>query len=393
MAEKINKRILFVYPHRMLPVQGGGVSRSVSVIRALVDGGYNVELLTPRVSEVRFLKEVDRDITLRFVEDHCQQKHYIEDGEEQARCSYAEKKGEGIYYRNYDERIIDASRALMALNAYSFVYTNYLWTAEVLKGVHSDVCKIIDIHDLQYKRSDQFSEKVDFGKMYFCEKKFELERYEYADCVICITKGDASELRSSGISATIIEHAHAVEDLKCGSPPRGSKEILFVGNKYFPNEEGIRVFIETSMPSIRKAVPSACLRVVGLVCNSLNDLSEVDGVELVGWVDDLSVEYGRASVVVVPILSGTGMKIKAIEGLSYNKPVLVTDFARKGIDYFEEYEDQVFDEVSGMSDLIVKLLSHSGLLAAVRKRVLRFKEKVEGAECVNLLKVLNSWGK
>lgn len=102
-----------------------------------------------------------------------------------------------------------------------------------------------------------------------------------------------------------------------------TKTVLFVGNKTAPNHRSIAYFLDKIWPAVRIAVPDARLRVVGRVCQYLKDPQP--GVQLVGEVEDLGGEYGKAQVVVAPLVTGSaGVKTKVAEGFRYGRAVVTT---------------------------------------------------------------------
>ncbi len=54
-----------------------------------------------------------------------------------------------------------------------------------------------------------------------------------------------------------------------------------------------------------------------------------DGVDFLGHVDDVELEYAQAAAVINPIWAGTGLKIKTVEALARGKPLVTTS---KGIE-------------------------------------------------------------
>lgn len=104
---------------------------------------------------------------------------------------------------------------------------------------------------------------------------------------------------------------------------------LFVGSDFFPNVEGIEWFVTQVAPHIDYDV-----RVVGSCCKNpaLAGLPLPGNVYLEGFVDDLSAYYRGAAFVVAPIFSGSGMKTKTVEAMSYGKTIVGTDEAFVGID-------------------------------------------------------------
>lgn len=101
--------------------------------------------------------------------------------------------------------------------------------------------------------------------------------------------------------------------------------ILFVGSNFFGNTEGLFWFIESCMPKIQQQ-----LIVVGSGMDIYKDKYPNMNVTFLGYVDDLSEYYYKASAVVLPIISGSGMKTKTCEALMYGKTIFGTKEAFEG---------------------------------------------------------------
>ena len=108
--------------------------------------------------------------------------------------------------------------------------------------------------------------------------------------------------------------------------------VLMVGKmSYEPNTEGADFFIREVLPALRESVSDTTLRLVGQCTPELKARwSAVAGVEVAGFVDDLSAEYLGAWVVVAPVFSGGGTQIKVLEALSYGCGVVVSEFSANG---------------------------------------------------------------
>lgn len=101
--------------------------------------------------------------------------------------------------------------------------------------------------------------------------------------------------------------------------------ILFVGVDYKPNVEGVSWFIANVLPSLH-----ARLRIVGRGMDAYAGEWSGERIEVVGAVDSLDLEYYRADAVVIPLLSGTGMKVKTAEALMFGKRIFGTPEAFVG---------------------------------------------------------------
>lgn len=115
------------------------------------------------------------------------------------------------------------------------------------------------------------------------------------------------------------------------SAPQG-ETILFVGMpRYLPNWDGVVRFLKVCWPEIRRERPKAVFRVVGLGWERLPArLKDMPGIELAGFVENISSEYEQAAVAIAPILSGAGSKIKIIEALAHGRPVVADRHSAEG---------------------------------------------------------------
>lgn len=110
------------------------------------------------------------------------------------------------------------------------------------------------------------------------------------------------------------------------------ERILFVGSRNPPNIEGLAWFCSDIWPLIRAALPAAELHVCGDAAATLPN-PPPPGILPRGRVADLSPEYHRAAAVVVPLLRGTGIKIKLVEALAHGRPVVTTPVGMQGLNH------------------------------------------------------------
>lgn len=114
-----------------------------------------------------------------------------------------------------------------------------------------------------------------------------------------------------------------------------SNIILMVGwLDYAPNRNGALHFAKNVFPSIKDVVSDAVFYVVGKSNDPEvnNQLSKIEGVMPLGFVQDLTDVYRRSKVVVIPVYEGTGTSIKLLEALQMNRPVVTTQVGIRGYD-------------------------------------------------------------
>jgi glycosyltransferase involved in cell wall biosynthesis len=108
--------------------------------------------------------------------------------------------------------------------------------------------------------------------------------------------------------------------------------ILFVGNlTYVPNAQAAHALVEEILPRAQSRLGRAVR--LTLVGHHHPELKRLAGpsVELAGYVSDLSAAYAGADVVVVPLTTGGGTRIKVLEAFAHGVPVVASPVAVAGL--------------------------------------------------------------
>ena len=93
-------------------------------------------------------------------------------------------------------------------------------------------------------------------------------------------------------------------------------DMIYVASHNPHNVSSIHWFLDNVFPKIHQYK----LHIIGSICNEIP--LEYPNVFKHGIVEDLTEIYTNARISICPMLSGTGVKIKVIESLSFNIPVV-----------------------------------------------------------------------
>jgi glycosyltransferase involved in cell wall biosynthesis len=140
-----------------------------------------------------------------------------------------------------------------------------------------------------------------------------------------------------------------------------SRTVLFVGAMgYEINCQAMDWFLSEVWPIVVRERPGARLDIAGggLDDERRSSYAGIQGVRLLGYVDDLAAAYAASALSVVPISAGAGTKIKVLESYRYGRPVVVTRHSLRGYGHvLQDGRDLlVADEPAHMASAIVSLL-------------------------------------
>jgi len=229
---------------------------------------------------------------------------------------------------------------LLTDETFDIVWLHFLETVTTLPATVG--CPVIlDQHNAERAYWTSFTDGSIVEKLYAKANIRFLNRFQrrYAsriDAVLSVDESDAEEA-VSWAGEPIFVVPNGVDTAKftpTTNPSDCAGTALFIGSLDLRmNEEALKWFVETAWPHVRKAVPDATFRIVGRnPSKRVTKLGDEPGVNLVGYVEDVKPHYDDAAVFVAPFAFGGGTKLKILEALAMERPVVTTPIGSKGID-------------------------------------------------------------
>lgn len=201
-----------------------------------------------------------------------------------------------------------------------------------------------------------------------------LVRYEariagLADGVVFVSEEDReaiSEIASLRLTAVVHNGIDVAFFSKTNGRPRftaGGPNLVFTGTMDFrPNVDAVTWFSEQILDDIRREVPEAKFWIVGAnPSEQVKRLSRLDGVIVTGSVDDIRQFLDRATVYVVPMRFGGGVRFKVLEAMAAGLPVVSTSMGCQGIQARDGIHILVADGARDFARAVVRLISDADL--------------------------------
>ena len=187
-------------------------------------------------------------------------------------------------------------------------------------------------------------------------KRFEVEQLNFYDVLIPITTRDLEIYQSLGFKNTAmvtpigIDVADYDADDKCF---KQELSISFIGSlDWMPNQEGLQWFIKDAWPSILAKYPKLQLHIAGRNTPDWFRQLEQQNIKVHGEVADAHAFINQHPLMIVPLLSGSGMRVKILEGMALGKVVLTTSMGLEGINSTHKENILVADTPQQFLDVI-----------------------------------------
>lgn len=169
-------------------------------------------------------------------------------------------------------------------------------------------------------------------------KYFESQHINDFDIVFPVTKVDSESFVALGCRKPCIGVPigfNALDELPETSVQPNT--LFHIGSmNWFPNEQGIKWFLHDVWQKVIELSPEVELHLAGRNMPPWLQKGRWPNVNVVGQVADSMLFMCSKQIMVVPLLSGSGIRIKILEAMSCGKTVVATSIAAEGILYTDK---------------------------------------------------------
>ncbi len=318
MKAIVNKNILLFYPHNFYELSSGTHRRVYDLLCYFRDRGFVVDLLT-----------ID-GFTNSWKKEELQEKGLFSSARAVNWGSSIKEKFKWVDVWRHGGLPDFATASLRKAfgemikgGEYGFVFISYAYWAGLLDYVGAGPVKVIDLHDFLTLNNFQKSGKkrFAFGKM-FEDEVSAVGRFDYA---LSISAEESLMLGPFCPDTKFVNVPISSEQRFLSASESPEFDCLFIGSANPFNRAGMDWFFKEVYPMLKG---QARIAVVGEVSRLVKGLPNVT---LIGHADDLRDAYSRTRLAICPLRSGTGLKVKVVEALSYGVPVVTTSWGLTGI--------------------------------------------------------------
>ena len=379
-------RILIVANKMPYPAKDGGTIATLSLARSLRKCGCEVDLLamnTPKhyckvddipaeiSSEINF-QAVEVDTTIRPAKalknllfsslPYNAERFVNKDFEKKlsellTENCYDVVQLEGLYLCPYIQAIRKISRAKIALRAHNVEHEIWQRMVENEKSLPKRLYKGIIARRM---------------------RRFELSYINSYDYLVPITDRDADFFAQNANAKPVhvvplglepMSPLFSIDNSKVDFPV-----FSFLGAlDWQPNIEGLEWFVRNVWCEYRKRHSGAKFRVAGRNANKeFADFLVFNDIDYLGELENVVNYYASGAIFVVPLLSGSGMRVKVVEAMAAGKAVITTSVGTEGIATENGRNILIADDASKFIECMEKIAGNRALYDDISANARRF---------------------
>lgn len=202
--------------------------------------------------------------------------------------------------------------AILKSNEYDYIIISYAyWAGFVIDNPYLKRAKLcIDTHDFL---TSQFQDLRGFNLGKYFQKEIEL--LNHFDKIFVIST-EENYLFSQFVKKEVVTLSHIIENKFSKTTEHKKYDLIYVASSNSHNIDGANWFFEEVYPLLNKEMKILVIGKIGAFVQDFKNVTKLP------FVENLDEYYSASKIAICPMFSGTGLKIKVVEALSFGLPVV-----------------------------------------------------------------------
>jgi glycosyltransferase involved in cell wall biosynthesis len=266
----------------------------------------------------------------------------------------------------FENKLIEILKA----NTFDIIHLESLFVSMYLPVIRKYskgriVMRAHNIEHLLWERNAAASNNL-FKRKYFSFlakrlKEYELKMIDQYDAVAAISEHDASWYINNGFKKSVRVFPFGFNldrTIRTISTRSDNQSVFHIGAMdWQPNIDGLKWFLDYVWPKVIAQAPTVQLYLAGRKMEDLADELSRKNVVIVGEVEDSHQFMVSKGLMIIPLLSGGGMRVKLIEGMALGKVIVSTSIGAEGVDCRNGEHLLIADSAEVFSNAILSYLS------------------------------------
>ena len=359
---KLSMKILHISPRKPYPPTDGGKIVAYNTIKYLAMRGHKITLacIVEKEEEIPELEKfcewipIQKDTTTTTA----------------GLLSNLFSKKPYTIFKYHSEKIKQKIREILRKDDFDIVYIDGLHTAYYGTYIKQEfgLPVVLREHNVEAKIMERFykNQKNPLIKAYAYLQHKKLSCYEAAICEVfdkcfMITEEDERRIKEMNprVRTSVIPSGVDTSYFYSMEIEEESFSIVSAASMdWLPNVEGMFWFCKDIFPLIKKEIPEIKLYVVGKNPPDSVKSLEKDDIIVTGFVEDVREYIARSAVFIVPLKTGSGMRIKILNALAMERAIVSTSIGCEGIDVINGKNIYIADTEEEFSQGVIKLLKN-----------------------------------
>lgn len=264
-----------------------------------------------------------------------------------------------VYQKEYLDHVLE----VIQKEKIDIIQNEYYEQLFLVYALPKGIKRIFIQHEIHYINKQRNINQLnpcpsDIFSLYNKIKQEEISAMNQYDMIVTMTDIDKRIIIQDGVTVPVYSSPSFIPLIESSQFIPCNKQIIsFVGGSaHYPNLNGIMWFLKKVWPIVLKSSPTMQLQIIG-------KWSDKDRAKLAyfsknvifrGFVPNLG-EAISGTIMVVPILIGSGIRMKILEAVNYFSPFVATTVGAEGLSFESEKECIITDKPEAFAKAILEI--------------------------------------
>lgn len=246
--------------------------------------------------------------------------------------------------RFWSQEFADKLVSTLQNEQYDVIHLESLFVAPYIDTIrkHTKAPIVLRAHNVEHIIWERLSQSGLFIKRAYLKllakrlKKYEVQVINQVDGIAAITEDDKQSFEQLGALKPIEVFPVGVDSSQYNTSKLNSEinTIFHLGSMdWTPNREGVEWFLSEVWPQLSDELPQLKFHIAGRKMPDYMKELKLNNVIIQPDVPSAIDFINSKDIMVVPMLSGGGMRVKIIEGMALGKTIITTSIGAEGIEY------------------------------------------------------------
>jgi len=356
------------------PLEGGPIAMN-AMVTGLMSAGHQVKVLAVNSNKYGISNEL---IPERYRSGTGIEMVYIDLSVRPLPAFFNLFTGKSYHVERFiSESFKDALTGILKKDTFDIIQFETLFTSPYLSLIRSlsDARIVLRAHNIEHLIWQRIASGCSnpLKRLYLAHlartlRHYELDMLKKVDGIAAITEKDAAYFRSVAPETPVTSIPFGIPskdsmELIPVKPANSSPTLFHLGSmNWIPNQEGISWFISEVWPAINRKFPALKFHLAGrempLWIRNIN----TGGIVVDGEVPDALKYMQLHSIMIVPLFSGSGIRIKIVEGMLAGKVIITTAIGAEGINYTDGLDLLIANNAEEFINAVDKCLNTPGMI-------------------------------
>jgi glycosyltransferase involved in cell wall biosynthesis len=284
--------------------------------------------------------------------------------------------------RNYELKLIE----LLKNNSYDLIHIDGPFMASYYESIkkYSTAKIIVRAHNVEHFIWQKLAINASFPKNIYLNilanqmKKEEIQLWKKVDFIAAINQNELNYIEQFVGNGKVKMLAAGIflEDFNQNQLSKIPLSTFYLGSmEWMPNNEAVDWFLKFVWPKVINKIPEATFYLAGRNMPKKYFDLQLKGLKVIGEVDNIAEFLSDKQLMIVPLKSGGGVRIKIIEAMALSNAIIATDLAADGLQITNEKNIIIANTEFEMANKIIELLNDSIKLDSLRNEARWHAEK------------------